>query len=339
MRVAARGGDSGGFLDADRILGRARQTALLEDFGPGDFRSRFDALLRSLNASPVLSQRGPSRDETEAELVALLTARLRLRDWQKKHGADGAGRTIAPTVETQMRVVLVGSQNDNIPVPFSVQLLTAVHPTIKAVRSEHLAVQTSALKSPPPQSQADTASATAQREPAARVSEVVGVERLTALDFPESVWGRTDPARRAAVAAGDLSWAWMALFIEWLAVEAAHNVWLLPGMLALASLPNLSVALDERGIDLAVVWVTGDDVAAQLSSNGRADPEPLTGLAVRPNVILSDEDRLARAAAVQNLGQVKNLGQLNPTLVVEVDVQSADAVSRVATRLETWLQQ
>jgi len=85
-------------LDAHDLLGRARQQALLEDFGSGSFREGFDRLVDALNSSADLHTFG--RWWWRDRLVQLLMNRLAVRDWTKKHPLIRHERVTAPIVIT-----------------------------------------------------------------------------------------------------------------------------------------------------------------------------------------------------------------------------------------------
>lgn len=85
-------------LDTHDLLGRARQQALLEDFGSGSFREGFDLLVASLNDTAELHTFG--RWAWRDRIVALLMNRLAVRDWTKKNPLVHHERVIAPLVIT-----------------------------------------------------------------------------------------------------------------------------------------------------------------------------------------------------------------------------------------------
>lgn len=85
-------------LDAHDLLGRARQQALLEDFGSGSFREGFDRLVDDLNASADLHTFG--RWLWRDRLVRLMINRLAVRDWTKKNPLIRHERVEAPIVIT-----------------------------------------------------------------------------------------------------------------------------------------------------------------------------------------------------------------------------------------------
>ena len=70
-------------LDVNDLLAKARQKALLEDFGPPAFREGLDRLVDALNEEADLNFLG--RTALKGQIVQLLINRLRVRDWVKKH--------------------------------------------------------------------------------------------------------------------------------------------------------------------------------------------------------------------------------------------------------------
>lgn len=83
-------------LDVDKLLGRAKQQALLEDFGRGTFREGLDRLVDALNSQANLTAIG--RRSSEGHIVSLLKKRLRMRDWAKKNPQIEHERITAPLV-------------------------------------------------------------------------------------------------------------------------------------------------------------------------------------------------------------------------------------------------
>lgn len=70
-------------LAAEPFIEEACQLAGLSDFGPGDWREAFNALLRSINREAQLNEAG--REMFRGWVLRRLTNRLRVIDWVKTH--------------------------------------------------------------------------------------------------------------------------------------------------------------------------------------------------------------------------------------------------------------
>lgn len=72
-----------GSLEAESVLAAARKRTGLEDFGDGFFREPLERLLASLREEAALS--GLGRIIARGEIVELLSNRLQLEDWRRRH--------------------------------------------------------------------------------------------------------------------------------------------------------------------------------------------------------------------------------------------------------------
>ncbi|TAL00575.1 MAG: sulfotransferase [Rhodospirillaceae bacterium] len=80
----------------DRLMRRAQDVVSLEDFGDESFREGLRILVNAADAEGRLSERG--REAFDAQLVELLTCRLQVEDWYRRHPEIDDQEIVAPLI-------------------------------------------------------------------------------------------------------------------------------------------------------------------------------------------------------------------------------------------------
>jgi hypothetical protein len=83
-------------LDAEQLCDAAVVAAGCDDFGDSAFREGLDALVESLRADARLSELGTVA--LEAQITRMLTNRLRILDWHRRHPAVAATPIVRPLI-------------------------------------------------------------------------------------------------------------------------------------------------------------------------------------------------------------------------------------------------
>jgi len=89
-----------GRLNADALVGKAQESAKLDDFGSDDWQEGFEILVGSINDEGNLSQLG--RTILAGLLDSTLQLRLRVVDWAKQHPEAGREQISSPIIVTGM---------------------------------------------------------------------------------------------------------------------------------------------------------------------------------------------------------------------------------------------
>lgn len=80
----------------DELLQQARAATALADFGDGSFREGLEILVASLDGEARLTARG--RAACDAQIVGLLSSRLQVEDWYRRHPEIDEQAIVAPLI-------------------------------------------------------------------------------------------------------------------------------------------------------------------------------------------------------------------------------------------------
>jgi len=94
--ASAAGGSPQSMENASELMGRARQAAALDDFGENSFREGLEILLASVQAEARLSAMGEA--VVQGQIVDLLTQRLKVEDWYRRHPEIDEEEIVAPLI-------------------------------------------------------------------------------------------------------------------------------------------------------------------------------------------------------------------------------------------------